>query len=72
MFSCRRKFALLSLQTASSPLDPCTLDVDSFSLILTFYHLVSIGYRWLSGGRVSAFGLYPTYGVGVRRSVTPR
>jgi hypothetical protein len=43
----------------------------SFSLILIFYHFVSIRYRWLSGRRISAIGLYPTYGLGVNLSIPP-
>jgi hypothetical protein len=44
-------------QMASSCCRLCTPDVDSFSLILIFYHLVSVLSRWLSG--VSDFGLRP-------------
>ncbi|MDP1556900.1 MAG: hypothetical protein Q8L84_15685, partial [Hyphomonas sp.] len=32
-----------------------------FSFILIFYHAVSVLDRLLSGRRISAFGLYPTY-----------
>jgi hypothetical protein len=62
--------ALLSLQAASSPLDPYTPDGEAFSLILIFYHLVSVAYRRLSG--VSDFGLWPlSDSTGARRSITP-
>ena len=42
----------------------------SFSLILIFYHFVSVLSRLLSGCRISAFGLYPT-GAGVKVSIPP-
>jgi hypothetical protein len=60
---------------ASSCLRLCIPDVDFLSLILTFYHLVSIRYRWLSGR--ADFGLWPLSDLrgalgGLRLSVTPR